>query len=352
MTRPTRTILRAALLPFVVAAVACTSSGSGLSRFEYSRESMGTELRVVLYASDRAKADAASAAVFTRVDELDRRLSDWRDDSEIATLARRAAAGVPTGPIPVSDDLARVLAVAQEISRRSGGAFDVTVGPLVQLWRRAKRQGELPDEAALAAARAATGWQKLRLDVARGTVELTARGMRLDLGGIAKGYAAEAALAVLRARGIESALVAAGGDVVAGAPPPGESGWTVALAEPGDAAGERPRFAIALAHAAVSTSGDDYRFVEIGGRRFSHIVDPKTGLGLEKRLLVNVVARDGATADALATAISVLGPEAGLLLLESMPGAAARIVAPKDDAWEACTSAGWPPMMPAPARGE
>ncbi len=338
-----------------VALLALGGCAAAPSRFEYSRPSMGTEFRIVLYAESRARADQAAAAAFARIDELDARLSDWRDDSELADLARRSAAPssiVPTGPIRASDDLWRVLLVAQEISKRSDGAFDVTVGPLVQLWRRAKRQGELPAEAALAAARAATGFQKLRLDAAAHTVEFAVGGMRLDLGGIAKGDALDQALAVLREQGIERALVDGGGDVAASAPPPGESGWIVALAE---LDGSAPRVALRLAHAALATSGDTERYVEIGGRRFSHIVDPRTGLGLERRTLASAIARDGATADALATAVSVVGPERFRRLVDGdegadgVGGAAARVVTSESGTATACASAGWPPMMPAPS---
>jgi thiamine biosynthesis lipoprotein len=354
----------ATLTPIVslAALVSCVAArpDSRLERLSADHGAMGTRVRIVLYAADRDAGDAAIAAAFARIDQLEAVASDWRDDSEVGRLARLAAARAPTGPVAVSDDLARLLVASQEVARRSGGAFDVTVGPLVQLWRRAKRRDAMPSDAELAAARAATGFQKLKVvtstppdanGTAHGatTVEFTVPGMRLDFGGVAKGDAAQAALDVLAESGFERALVANGGDVVAGAPPPGESGWLVAIADLEDDADDAtPRHAIRLAHGAVSTSGDTVRFVELGGRRFSHVVDPRTGLGLEERRLVTVVARDGTTADALATAIDVLGARRGLELVETFDGAAARVTTFESGRALSCQSSRWPSMMLAP----
>ena len=142
--------------------------------------------------------------------------------------------------------------------------------------------------------------------------------MRLDLGGIAKGYAADEALQVLRSHGLDRALVTLGGEVVAGSPPPGQPGWTVALRTPGGE--QRP---LSLNNAAASTSGDAEQWMEVAGQRYSHVFDPRTGQPLIGRRSVTVVAREGMVADALATALSVLGPGQGLALVESFPGAAA-----------------------------
>jgi thiamine biosynthesis lipoprotein len=286
------------------------------SRFEFSEPHMGTVFRIVLYAEDEAAARKAATAAFQRVAQLDAALSDYKDDSE---LMRLPLAGQVSQPVPVSDDLYRVLVTAQEIAARTGGAFDVTVGPLVRLWRRARRTGELPDPESLAQARQLTGYTMLRIDPKTRSVLLKRRGMLLDLGGIAKGYAAQEALAVLGRHGIHSALVAAGGDIVTGEPPPGEPGWRVGVGSP-------PSQYLSLHHAAVSTSGDAEQHVEIGGVRYSHIVDPRTGLGVTGRSSVTVVAPEGALADALATAASVLEPERALALVDSWNGVAAFFV--------------------------
>jgi len=290
------------------------------ARYEFTEPHMGTTFRIVLYASTGDEAERAAHATFARVADLDRILSDYKADSELSLLGRRA--GGP--PVAVGPDLWRVLSAAQEWARRSDGAFDVTVGPVVQLWRRARRIGERPTEAALASARTLVGYDKLRLDGVARTAWLAEAGMRLDLGGIAKGFAADEAQAVLRAHGITRALVAAGGDIVVSGPPLDREGWSVevALPPPLHDPGGHP---LELRDAAVSTSGDAEQFVILGGVRHSHIVDPRTGMALTGRSGVTIIARTGTEADALATAVSVLGPRRGIDLVEATPGAAAKI---------------------------
>jgi thiamine biosynthesis lipoprotein len=207
---------------------------------------------------------------------------------------------------------------------RTGGAFDVTVGPLSRLWRRARVTGEPPDPAAVAAAKALVGYQHVELP-SPGTARLTMAGMLLDLGGIAKGYAADQALAALRVHGASRALVAIGGDVAVGDAPPGKDGWIVAVAPLGPAAGGDVA-PLTLRHSAVSTSGDAEQHFERNGTRYSHILTPRTGHSLDGRRGVTVVASDGLTADGLATAVSVLGRERGLALIDDTPGAAALIL--------------------------
>jgi thiamine biosynthesis lipoprotein len=235
--------------------------------------------------------------------------------------------------VEVSPDLWVVLERAQRVSERSGGAFDVTVGPYVLLWRKARRENKLPDAARLEEARLSVGYTQVRLDPKRHEVELLAPAMRLDLGGIAKGYAIDAALQVLGARGIKSALVSGGGDMAMSDPPPGRKGWRIELA-PLDASNAPPARFVLLAHAGLATSGDLFQRLEIGGKRYSHIVDPRTGVGLTDHSLVTVIARDCLTSDSLTKVASVLGPEQGLPIIEETPGAAARVVRKPGDTVE------------------
>ncbi len=291
--------------------------GAAPARFEFSQAHMGTLFRIVLYAEDQSAAERASGAAFARIAALDAALSDYRDGSELMALCRQAG-----GPaVRVSQDLFRVLAEAQAMARRSGGAFDVTVGPVVRLWRRARRTGQWPDAPRLAEARARIGYRELALDRRTRSVRLAKPGMLLDLGGIAKGFAAAEALAVLEGFGIRSALVAGGGDIVVSEAPPGAAGWRIAIAPLNRNGTPPPR--LLLRNAAVSTSGDAEQAVEIGGVRYSHIIDPRTGRAVVGRSSVTVVAPAGALADALATAASVLGPRRGLRLVDATPGAAA-----------------------------
>jgi FAD:protein FMN transferase len=284
---------------------------------------MGTTFRIVLYAADAATAKKAADAVFARVAELDQCMSDYKPDSELMRLC--AAFKTKVGePVAVSDDLFFVLSKAQELSKKSDGAFDVTVGPVVQLWRLARRTQELPDPKEFAAARAKVGYQKIRLDAAKKTVQLTTPGMLLDLGGIAKGFAADEALKLLSQQfGITRALVAASGDIACGDPPAGKEAWTVDVAPISKS--QKPR-RLHLVRAAVSTSGDLEQFVVIGGVRYSHLLDPRTGLGLTGRRSVTVIAPKGIDADSMTKAVSVLPREQALKLVEATPGSAAYLV--------------------------
>ncbi len=293
-----------------------TSRAPQLTRFEFSEPHMGTVFRIVLYAPDEAAALDASAAAFGRITALDDTMSDYNPQSELMLLCGHAAGP----PVVISRELFRVLEKSQEVAEKSGGAFDVTVGPLVQLWRRARRQHELPDPESLARALRLVGHEKLRLDPRARTAQLLKPGMQLDLGGIGKGYAADEALVVLKRHGIGCALIAAGGDVVAGSPPPSKAGWRISVASLETPEKSPTRF-ISLHDAAVSTSGDAEQHARIGGVRYSHIINPKTGAALTGRSSVSVIASDGTTADSLATAVSVLGQERGLDLIKSVPGA-------------------------------
>ncbi len=280
--------------------------GPPLQRFERTEPSMGTSFRIVAYASDPVRAESLIADAFERIAAIEHTLTDWNPDSELSRLSRQSDVGAPTARIPVSDDLFAVLWEARRLASRTSGAFDPTIGPFVRLWRRARRQGELPSLARIAEARRAVGWQHLALDPETSTVRLHAERMRLDLGGIAKGWALDEALAVLRRGGIDHALVDGGGDVAVRGAPPGRSQWRIALRPFGD---EGPECFVSLTDAAVATSGDRYRFVEIDGERYSHLIDPQTGLGTTVPRAVSVIAPTGAEADALATALVVGGEE-------------------------------------------
>lgn len=294
---------------------------AALKRYEFTSPHMGTTFRVVLYTSDEKTAKTAADAAFKRIAELDGIMSDYKSTSELMQLCKKAGGE----PVPVSDDLFKVLTRALEISRITDGAFDITVGPVVRLWRLARRTMMLPAADDLARARALVGYQNVVLHAKDRTVALKLKGMQLDLGGIAKGYAARAALEVLRQHGIRHALVAGGGDIVVGDAPPGAAGWRIGIA-PLENPNAKPQRYLSLKNAAVSTSGDAEQYVEIGGKRYSHIVDPKTGLGLTTRMSVTVIATDGKTSDGLATGMCVLGPERGLPIIEKLEGAAALFV--------------------------
>jgi FAD:protein FMN transferase len=309
----------------LLTAVSCVSTQpppSALTHYEYQQPQMGVPFRIVLYAPNKPAADAAAAAAFRRVRELNEIMTDYDADSELGRLSRTSGQGCE---VPVSDDLWRVLKRAQALAEQSGGAFDITVGPCVNLWRRARRLRQMPDPARLAQARAAVGYKHVRLNRRHHRAQLLVPEMRLDLGGIAKGYAVDAALEVLTQRGIRRALVAGSGDIAVSSPPPGKPGWRIEVA-PLDATNAPPACFVWLAHAAIATSGDLFQRLEIDGKRYSHIVDPRTGIGLTDHSLVSVIAGDCMTADSLTKVVSVLGPEKGLKFIEATRSAAARIV--------------------------
>ncbi|HTI49774.1 MAG TPA: FAD:protein FMN transferase [Planctomycetaceae bacterium] len=290
-------------------------------RFEFTQIQMGMPFRIVLYAPAADSANASARAAYARIRELNGIMSDYEPDSELTRLCRTAGSGQA---VPVSPDLLAVLSRAQALSEKSHGAFDVTVGPVVRLWRKARKTNKFPAEEELAAARELVGYRNLRIDEKAGTVELLKRGMQIDLGGIAVGYAIDDVLRLLKARGIKSALIDGSGDIGVSDSPPGTTGWRIGIA-PVDADREPSRYVI-LKNAAVTTSGDAFQFVEFAGKRYSHIVDPKTGLGLVDRVSVTLLAPNCTVADSYTKAVAVLGPEKGLALIDETPGAAAIVV--------------------------
>ena len=312
-----------------IAAVALATAGPARAadpvpaRYESESKHMGTLFKLTLYAPSAELAATASKAAFARVADLDATLTDYDPKSE-AVRVGRLGSSTPDTPIVVSDDLFAVLSAADAVSRRTGGAFDVTVGPMTKLWRLTRRTQVLPDAAELAAARAKVGYAKLTLDPTHRTVAFGTQGMQLDFGGIAKGFAADEVLKLLKAKhGVTAALVAAGGDITAGDPPPGRPGWLVDIKP---LAAGRPARRLVLANAAVSTSGDLDQVAVVGGVRYSHVLDPKTGLGLTGRRSVTVIAPTGTLADALTKAASVLPPADAVKLIDGVPGAAVSAV--------------------------
>jgi FAD:protein FMN transferase len=300
------------------------------TRFEFSEPQMGVPFRIVMYAGDESTARTAARAAFDRISQLNSILSDYDSDSELSRLSRSSGSG---RDVPIGQELWEVLSRGQELAVRSDGAFDVTVGPSVNLWRRARRRHELPEPDLLEKNRLRVGYWNLVLHPQDRSATLKAEGMRLDLGGIAKGFAADQALELLKRGGISRALVAADGDIRVGDPPPGMDGWQIGLAtlDVGNSPGVET---ILLRNAAVSTSGDLSQRLEIGGVRYSHIVDPRSGIGLTDHSLVTVIAPDAMTSDSLATTVSVLGPLKGLELIEAFPGTGARILRQPQDTLE------------------
>ncbi len=297
-------------------------SNGAPQRLEFIAPAMGMQARIVMYAADADQAKVAAKAAFDEIARLDAILSDWRDDSELAKVNLEAG-GLP---VQVDASFIEVLQRAQEISLASDGACDVTVGPVTQLWRTALAQNREPQQSEIDVAHALVNWRAIEIDAEYRTVRLPKPGMRLDFGGIGKGYAADRALTILRERGFPACLAALEGDIALGDAPPGECGWLVSIADGLSDSASDSTASIQLHNCGVSTSGDAEQFLEIAGERYSHIFDPRTGVGLRERIAVAVIARDATASDALATAVSVMGPNRGLAMIDGIDGASARIV--------------------------
>jgi thiamine biosynthesis lipoprotein len=288
------------------------SARVSVKRYEFTHRQMGTLFHLILYASDSIKAGETAEMAFKRVDQLNDILSDYKEDSELSRLSATAGTGQK---IKVSDDLWRVLQQSAALSRLTNGAFDITVGPYVQLWRRASRQQQLPSREVLLKTSGSVGYQHIKLYPGEQAVELTRPGMRLDAGGVGKGYAVDEAMKILQQQGIQSALVDGGGNILVSKAPPGKKGWQIDLLIPQTGQPQR-KLTAELVHKAVATSGDMYQFVELDGKRYSHIIDPRTGLGLTSQIMVTVLAREATMADLYSTTLSVLGPQEGLIMVE------------------------------------
>ncbi|MDE0555123.1 MAG: FAD:protein FMN transferase, partial [Candidatus Poribacteria bacterium] len=255
---------------------------------------------------------------FTRITELNNHLSDYLRESELSRLSN-----THDQLVQVSDDLWQVLHTAQEIAHASEGAFDVTTGPLTLLWRRAMRRAMLPDSTDLSEAMTAVGYEFLQLDVESQTARLHKDNMRLDLGGIAKGYAADQALEVLVREGFSSAAVDAGGDIALGEAPPNSDGWSIEVFSGESEIGE-----IILKNCGIAVSGDSYRYLDYQGVRYSHILDTETGYGVTHERKVAVIAPNAMIADAWASAYSVMDWWAIPLSIQERDGLSIRIVEP------------------------
>ena len=265
------------------------------SPFRFESRHMGVDVVIRLYAADRVSAEAVSKGAFARIEKINRLLSDYLSTSEV----RRLSAGSGDSEfVPISEELFSVLVFSKNVHEQSGGAFDPTVGPYVLAWRQARFVKSLPRPEKLARMRASVGMDKVELEGQ--TLRLTASGMRLDFGACAKGYAVDEALSFMRRKGIHRAFVDAGGDLAIGKAPPGKKGWKVAIENAGEV--------LELADCGVATSGDAYQFVEIDGTRFSHILDPRTGIGVTHRSQLTVIAASAMKADGWASALSVVGP--------------------------------------------
>jgi thiamine biosynthesis lipoprotein len=279
---------------------------SAQKRFEFTHPQMGTIFRVVVYASDSAVARDITKKAFVRLDELNLSLSDYREDSEVNSICRKAGSGQY---IRVSADLWNILQESVNAAQLSAGNFDVTIGPLTQLWRRMKRQKQLPTPSQISEAKAKIGIEKIVFNKNNQSIMLKTKGMRLDFGGIGKGFAEDEMMKILKLNGIKSAMIEAGGNiVVSNSPTESTDGWEIII-------NNEKYF---LKNSGISTSGDAYQFVEIDGKKYAHILDPKTGIGHTEPHQVSIIAKDGTVSDWLSTALYLMPADCGKKLAKKL----------------------------------
>jgi thiamine biosynthesis lipoprotein len=290
---------------------------------------MGTLFKIVMYEEKGVDVQEAVREAFARIEALEDLLSSHRDSSELESVSKLAF----QSPQIVSQDLYFVLETSLELSRLTEGAFDVTVRPFVQLWKNAKDEGRLPSSKQLNREAKRVGYQGLLLNPRTRSLRFKVPGIQVDLGGIAKGYAADEVLRILREHHIESALVYAGGDIRLGAAPPRRNGWSV------EVNGGRE---LLLRDCAIASSGDTFQYLEIEGVRYSHIIDPRTGLGIRGQRGATVIAPQAIMADALATALAVAGPKKGFEIIRELEGVSAQFVHYPEGKEEVYFSANFP----------
>ena len=303
---------------FAMASAGCSEKKP--QKFHDERALMGTQVSITVFSADGEKAAKAMEAAFARISALEAVLAKQREDSDIGRLN-----SAPDGKAKVGPEAFAVIERALDYGKICLGAFDVTVEPLLKLWKRAETENSLPPPAALKRALAMTGYDHITLSPGSLEVKFGRPGMKIDLGGIAKGYIVGEAVKTLKAQGIERALVTAGGDMFALGGNPERGGWLIGIRDPLKPE-ENLRY-IEVSDRAVSTSGHYMRFYTVRGKRYSHIVDPRTGYPARNNVVsVTIIGPDGTAADALTKSIVVLGPERGLAVTGSRPGVDALVM--------------------------
>lgn len=310
------------------------STSAPLTSHHQTRTLMGTLVTLTIYEAQET-APAHLDAAFARIEKLESLLNVHDQDSELSRLNRQAG----KQPVTVSADTLNLLKEGIRIAHLTGGAFDPTVEPLIRLWRQSAKQKRLPTKQELDRVTAKVDYRKVMLDAKASSVRLLAPVTSVDLGGIAKGFAAEEAARLLAFRGVKCALVDAGGDIFALGTKPGGEPWVVGVQNPFDPYNLITK--VAISDAAAVTSGNYRRFFEIGGKRFSHIIDPRSGWPADALPSVTVIAPHGAEADALATALSVLGAREGLKLIESLPQTECLLITGDKDSFKLIRSSGF-----------
>ena len=294
---------------FFLILTSCLDGLEAQIRYETEAQKLGTQFKLIYYCQDANAGDQLAQEAWALVDELNMIFSDYEPTSEITQLSKSAGT---SKWIPVSDPLWEVLQMSHDLSVRSEGAFDITIGPLSKLWRKAFRRNILPKATEVAAAKELVDYKWIHFNKENQSVLLEKPNMRLDLGGIAKGYIIDRIFEYFSQQGIEEVLVDGGGDIYVGASNELSTPWQLAFGATG-------QLIEGWEYRGIASSGDYYRFIEVEGRKYSHIIDPRSGYGANQPSQVIISARNCALADALASTISILGMERGKELLAYFP---------------------------------
>lgn len=276
--------------------------GQNLMRFSFSEVAMGTQMKIIFYASDSLKANDISKALFKKVKALNAIFSDYDNNSELMQLC---SSYQTNKRIEVSNELFDILYEANKISIVSDGMFDVTVGPYTRMWRKAKKKHKLPTKQRLLQAKKVVDYKYIILNHKDKTVTFKKSGVQIDLGGIAKGYTADKVLKMLKNYNINRALIDFGGDITVGDSPPNKKGWNVEINYTNHL-GEQISKVVSINNISIATSGDYFQQLSIDNIKYSHIIDPTTGLGITKSIQVTVIAKSGILADSFASAFNVM----------------------------------------------
>jgi thiamine biosynthesis lipoprotein len=285
-----------------------------LKRFHFSQAKMGSPFNLIFYHSDSLQAVQLANKCFSIIDSLNEIFSDYPQDSanDPGSEIRQLQTTATKQPQKVSEELYNMIVTSSHIYKKTGGTFDITLGALTKFWRKARKENRFPLKNEVKKVKRLTGFDKLKIDTVNKTIFFAVQGLDLDFGGIVKGYATQKVIDYLR-KNITQGLADAGGDIVISEPPPGKPGWSIGINLP-QQENELWDQKLELKNCAVATSGDVYQFTEHKGKKYSHIIDPRTGYGVTSRRNVTVIAKDGATADWLATACSILPIEKALAL--------------------------------------
>lgn len=288
---------------------------AGCSRplsFKETRVMMDTFVEISCYSSDRETVQQAMQDAFEEIERIEKVFSKFDEKSEVSMVNRLAG----FGEVNITREMFEVISRSIYYSKITEGSFDITVAPIIDMWNLARKKGTMPDDEAIIEALRHTGYKNIAIDENNLTVRFLDNGMKIDLGGIVKGYAVDRAKDIILSHGIESGLINIGGNMFAVGAPPGKQSWKIGIQHPRDK--KNIIYKIDLKDRAVSTSGDYERFFTLGGMRFSHIINPMDGRPAEGVVSVTVTADSAEEADALSTAVFVMGVEKGLRFIEGL----------------------------------